>query len=391
MLIRYHSFKDARVFEKEAVSLSKMGHQVTITAGKQQGFLFEINRQPVTEKPFQQENFIYKGVHFLAYDAKFPTGKNKPLIIKNMIQDLLSDTQEYFIDKLVEKALSTDADTYHAHEWSTLYEAVQIKRLLRKKGRKVRVIFDAHELEDDNELMKLMMKEVDHLITVSDGLKEVYKERYPEIPVTVIYNSPIFQEQIPENKYMEEPFVITYEGVLTDNKGNPQKIIEIVNHCESKMESFKFKILGKLPNHPLYKEKQKKLNENPNIECDWVDFQDLPKHLSNTHVGYIYFNVNIPNMVYAMPNKFFSYLNNGVPVVVNQVPEMKNFIEKHHCGIVIEKEEPSAADYVDQFQRLYQDRNLLRKLAQNARESMRSIYCWEKMEVRLKEMYEGLK
>ncbi len=50
-----------------------------------------------------------------------------------------------------------------------------------------------------------------------------------------------------------------------------------------------------------------------------------------------------------MPNKFFSYLNNGVPVVVNQASEMKKFIEKHRCGIVIEKEEPSAADYVEQF------------------------------------------
>ncbi len=211
-LIRYHSFRDARVFEKEAVSLAKMGHHVTLVAGKQKGFVFGINRKPVQDETFQQANFIYKGVHFLTYDAKFQSGKNRTLMLKKMIQDLRLGFQKYFIDKLFEKAFSTDADVYHAHEWHTLYEAVQIKRMLRKKGRKVKVIFDAHELVEDNELIKLMMTEVDHVITVSETLKEIYIQRYPGIPVTVIYNSPLFQKKSPEINIKRIPLQLRLKG-----------------------------------------------------------------------------------------------------------------------------------------------------------------------------------
>src|SRR5690606_31760561 len=139
--------------------------------------------------------------------------------IPGMIRALQEDRQDYFIDTLYDKALSTDADVYHAHEWHTLYEAVQIKRSLRKKGRNVKVIFDAHELYAENSLMTIKMKEVDHLITVSESIKEIYMNRYPGIPVTLIYNSPSYQEEIPVKNDNEDSFTIADEGMVTEGKG----------------------------------------------------------------------------------------------------------------------------------------------------------------------------
>lgn len=62
------------------------------------------------------------------------------------------------------------------------------------------------------------MKEVDHLITVSDSIKEIYQKRYPNVPITVIYNTPSYQEELQKDKTYKNSFVIAYEGVVTYQK-----------------------------------------------------------------------------------------------------------------------------------------------------------------------------
>ncbi|MBB5150424.1 glycosyltransferase [Ureibacillus thermosphaericus] len=381
-LIRKHSFKDVRVFEKEAISLKKLGYDVTIVAGKTRGVVFGPNRSSIKDPAFKKDSFEYKGIKFLTYDIVEITYTH----INKMIKALETNTQNYFPDKLYEKALSTNADIYHAHELHTLYEAVQIKRTLRKKGKNVKVIFDAHELEANSKFLTLLMKEVDHLITVSDSIKEIYQKRYPNVPITVIYNTPSYQEELQKDKTYKNSFVIAFEGVVTYQKGDPRKIIEIANLCNKSMKNFSFEIFGRI--HPTMKERNL-ISQHPSINCKWIDYHNLPTELNKVHVGYIYFDTSNANRKYAMPNKFFSYLNNGIPVVVNQSIDMKRFIEKYQCGIVIDKVNPTAEDYYNQFYRLYQNRKLLSQMGQNARKAMKDI-CWEKMEERLSEIYKSL-
>lgn len=470
MLIRRHSFLDARVFEKEARSLKAMGHHVTVMGPKHKGRLLSISRNPIS---IRKNRFKRDGVHVVTYKANSISGKKRvALMQRRMIQNIKRRLQTYFVDHLWIKALRVKADVYHAHEWETLYEAVQIKRMLRKKKRRVKVIFDAHELEQNTLLLKLLMHEVDHIITVSDSLKRIYAKRYPKTPITVIYNSPTTNKvqitntdntaEIEDLGYINDstettetidtgtivdtadtpdkfdipdkvdtieedkakvntdhidfssvnapgpfrtattvikastkrslPFTIAYEGMLTKDKGDPYKIIQIVNRCAKSGMNVKFKILGKA----IVKNKReqinilKKIRSNRRINYTWVDFKDLPKHLANTHVGYIYFHLNDPNRVYALPNKFFSYLNSGIPVVVNNAAEMRGFINRHKCGIVINKKNPTAADYASQFIRLNANRHLLDKLSQNAMKVMQTTYCWERMEQRLARIYRSL-
>jgi glycosyltransferase involved in cell wall biosynthesis len=96
------------------------------------------------------------------------------------------------------------------------------------------------------------------------------------------------------------------------------------------------------------------------------------------------------NHDYSLPNKFFSYLNNGVPVVVNQCHAMEAFIKKHHCGYVIEKRHAAAEDYAEALLKLGNNTSKLRSMSQNARKVMEDIYSWERMEERLYRVYEEL-
>ncbi|WP_284637743.1 glycosyltransferase [Paenibacillus silviterrae] len=401
MLIRRHSFLDARVFEKEARSLAKMGHFVTIMAPKHRGHLLTIANTPNLDKAFQKERFVHEGIAFSTYNANQITDKKQvALMQQSMLQNINNGERSYFVDSLWATALHENADVYIAHEWETLYEAIQIKRWFNKRSRRVKIIFDAHELEDDNLLLKSLMREVDHIITVSDSLKNIYARRYPNIPITIIYNSPPFQEQaasfVHKNKGLTNPgtsFTIAYEGKLSKKKGDPYKIVEIVNLLNKSGMKVKFKILGNvsMANKLETEEVITQLRSHPSIEYGWVDFKDLPQHWANVDAGYIFFDLSNQNRVHALPNKFFSYLNSGTPVVVNAAAEMERFVTKHQCGIVIKKKNPTAADYAVHFLRLHRNRKLLNQLSLNAREIMRKSFSWEKMGERLFGIMKSLK
>ncbi|RIX52456.1 glycosyltransferase [Paenibacillus nanensis] len=391
-LIRRHSFLDVRVFQKEARSLAALGHEVVVMAPRFDGRLLDVNRSPLRNTEFKPEAFMHHGVHVVTYRARIA-----PPNPKAMLQDIYGGTLHYRLDALMDKAIGIGADVYHAHEPETLYEAVQAKRALRKQGKDVKVVFDAHELEADTSLLRALMQETDRLITVSDSIASIYASRYPQVPVTLIYNSPRLgadpsKEAAPPPFSAERPFTIGYEGQITREKGNPYRMLDILNKMTDAGLHVRFKILGKIMitvnSERMNLERQFKAD--PRIEYGWASYDSLGEQWNDVDAGFIYFKLNTPNRKYALPNKLFSLMNSGVPIVVNDAPAMGAVINKAECGIVIPNPLPSADAYAEQFAKLYHDRELLAAMGRRARAVMQEEYGWERMEERLKTLYEGL-
>lgn len=398
-LIRRHSFLDVRVFQKEARSLARMGYDVTVMAPRMNGQLLNVNRKPLNDAEFKADSFVHEMVNVVPYRARHVVFAPQTAGIQNKwLQYLTGVTEDFYHDELLQKAVAVGADVYHAHEPETLCEAVQAKRLLRRQGRKVKVVFDAHELELDTPLLRHLMEEVDHMITVSDGIKSIFARRYPSTPVTVIYNSPNFahpsrtEGSLASGSDAGRPFTIAYEGSLTKDKGDPHKILTIVKLLSEAGLDIKFKILGRVDagSHSDIAKIENELRGHERIEYGWAAYQDIPDHWRHVDVGYIYFNLNVQNRMLALPNKFFSLLNSGIPIVVNAAPEMSDFIQKHQCGVVINKKNAGAEDYAQQFANLYHHRDQLREMSRKASDVMRYQYGWEMMEKELAEIYASL-
>ena len=301
------------------------------------------------------------------------------------------------LDGLLDKAMAVQADVYHAHEPETLYEAVQIKRALRQQGKDVKIVFDAHELEADTSLLRALMHETDRLITVSDSIAANYANRYPHVPVTVIYNSPkqlcVPAEDTAPVIYSEErPFTIGFEGMMSREKGDPYRMINMLNKLTEAGLHIRLKILGKViitvNSERMNLERQFKTD--PRIQYGWVSYDNINEQWKDVDAGYIYFKLNTPNRKYALPNKFFSLMNSGIPIVVNNAAAMATVIHKNQCGIVIPNPSPTADEYAQQFVKLYRDRELLDAMGRRASAAMKEVYGWERMEQRLQLLYEGL-
>lgn len=398
MVVAEHPFMDARIFQKEAKSLKKQGYDVTMIVPRKNGRLFDIDGTPFN-KEFRNKVFTHEGIKIVTYHFE-----PSRAYLNNVLSDESVWERQGFQNHLTQLAIKENADIYHTHEYMSLFAGIGIKRLMKKQhGKDIKLIYDSHELTPDpldprytpdfreklKQQLLLMLEEVDYIITVSESIKKWYNTHKPAIPVEVIYNSPPLAKNYKPKQFNSTKLTVGFEGQLDDKDGRKKKIIEITDTC-AKQKDFYFKIIGgnrfgkafAVPKH---------LQERI-IQTGWVKYTHIPIYFADVDMGWIDLeNVDQSlNRNYALPNKFFSYLNNGLPIIVNKCDEMRNFIEKHHCGYVIDKTNVTAADYVEAILRLSEDKQKLLRMSKNSRSIMESTYSWEKMEERLSKVYQSL-
>ncbi|MBT2756350.1 glycosyltransferase [Mesobacillus foraminis] len=398
MLVADHPFMDSRIYKKEAKSLQKKGYKVTLIVPRKNGYLFDIDGKPFTGQ-YLNKTFKHEGIKIVTYnweDSRVPLSK--------VTGSVKAWEKEGFNNPLTQLAIKEDADIYHVHEYLSLFAGIGVKRMMKKvKGKDIKLVYDSHELTPDpidtryseparkNLLEKLfiMLKEVDCIITISDSIKSWYLTQNPGLLVEVIYNSPPLTSEYNPKEYKTDSLIACYEGNIDNKRGSQEKIFEISEIC-SKQIDFQFKVIGgirfgesiEIPDHL----------SSVITMTGWVDYYSISKHMADVDIGWIdYADIGQSlNRTYALPNKFFSFLNNGVPVVVNKCHEMESFIRNHHCGLVVDHPEATAQDYAEAFLYLHKHKEKLKDMSRNARKAMEETYSWEKMEKRLYRLYDGL-
>src|SRR5690606_6729447 len=120
-------------FQKEAKSLLEKGYRVTIVTPRKDGYLFDIDGSLFKDK-FLKDKFKHEGIKIVTYDPKIGNEK-----FKNWFHNISMKKTDSFSDPLFKIGLKQKADIYHAHEFGSLYSGVGIKRVLKKKGKKVKL------------------------------------------------------------------------------------------------------------------------------------------------------------------------------------------------------------------------------------------------------------
>ncbi|MFD2760000.1 glycosyltransferase [Lentibacillus juripiscarius] len=397
-LVSEHPFLDARIFKKEAKSLLKQGYHVTMIVPRKDGYLFDTDGSSFTER-FLDEAFTYEGINVITYGQI-----NMEKYLNELYHNLRSGGHSRFNDPLTQIGIEQEADIYHAHEFISAYSGIGIKRALAASGKQCKLIYDSHELEPDplmkqprktyrtkEQMVKHMIKELDYVITVSDSIKEWYRTIDPQLPVQVIYNSPPLAANYESKKADNPELTLVYEGVISQKRGNFQQLMSVLDRCNKKFK-LKLNIIGGGKNF----EKEYVPKIPPHLKdkvyyTGWVDYESIPEVMKDADLGWIDLDAaNSLNNRFAMPNKFFSYLNNGVPVIVNQCTDMEKLIEAHDCGYVVKKLQATTEDYVQALVHMESNRNKIRKKSIHAREAMETTYSWEHMEGKIFAIYDQL-
>lgn len=218
-----------------------------------------------------------------------------------------------------------------------------------KKIRKITLVYDAHELYPESPeiihrklvkkiwiaIEKITFKNIDICYTVSQGIADFFYKKY-HFHCSLIRNMPEFRNVEGAEKINER--YLLYQGALNIGRGLESLILAMVY----------------IKGIPLYiagggdiEDELKKLVKDNNLG-DKIKFLGKlsPSKLHHlTRHAYIGFNL-LENRglsyYYSLANKFFDYIQCGIPQLCMDFPEYKNMNSEYEVAILVSDLDPLA-------------------------------------------------
>lgn len=283
------------------------------------------------------------------------------------------------------RILFIKADAYCAIDLDTALPLVLVSGIKRKK-----LIYDAHEyFTEVPELMnrrsvqkfwlwveKLLIPRTHARYTVSQGLADLYMDKYQK-RFDVIRNVTVQASAGDINE--RNPKMLIYQGAVNEGRG-----LEAMIHC-MKDHNWELHIAGE---GDLLEEINELAASTGNREKvifhGWLSPTELKKLTKEAYVGINLLENKGLSYYHSLSNKFFDYMQVGLPQVFIGFPEYLAVNKEYEIGIPVNDLEPAKLSAA--IENLLNDTDLYRKLVQNCKEAS-GKFNWEIEEKKLLDIY----
>ena len=314
------------------------------------GFLGNLNYDTRTFNLFNSLSSKGHQVQFIGFDWLTPGFKT---IIKNNVSvKKLSKTKlslffylRFFISQL-SSCLKTKADIYFASDFFSLPACI-----IAAKIRRTKTFYDSREIytelpfHDSKPLVKklfkvlegFLIKRVENVFTTGEMDSQYIEKLYSLKKTYLLRNLPIIRKNIIpvdyHSKYNmpENGIIILYQGIIVKGRG-----IDTYFKTVQKMENLYLILLGSGEHLEFYKHLSDEFNISDRvIFVGKISQDEILNYTAGAFAGLsLIDNISINNY-YALPNKLFEYVMSGLPVIVNDLPQMKKVVEDYEIGEVI--------------------------------------------------------
>lgn len=239
-------------------------------------------------------------------------------------------------------------DVIIANDWNGLYVAAILKE---KRGWNAKVYFDAHEYFPEyrnNLFWKLFEKPLvtytlkkyrtsfDIMSTVCPSLAKKYENYFKLRPkaVRVVTNAPNYEPTLMPSRVGDKIKIIHHGIAMKERK--LERMIDMMAYLpEDKYELYFMLVLG----DKLYYDKLvQKASSYINIHfINPVPFSQIPLFTNQFDVGLFILNNDLITYRYALPNKFFEFVQARLAVAIGDSYEMKQYVKKYKLGIAADK------------------------------------------------------
>lgn len=354
---------DNRV-HKIATSLMKFGYSPKLTGRKLKNSPFlEIREYPTHRMKlvFEKGPLFYAEFNIrLFFRLLF---SNAELVLSN---DLDTLPASYFACKIRRKKL-----VYDSHEYFTEVPELISRPAVQKVWMRIE---------------KIILPKVKNAYTVCDSIAKIYFEQY-QVPFKVIRNLPQKEQKltIPDDgKIDKKNKIILYQGALNLGRG-----LECVIRSMQFIEGAELWLAGDGDIKDELKTLAKKLKVCKKIKfIGRVSFSDLKYITAQADLGISVEEDLGLNYRFALPNKLFDYIQQRIPVLVSNLPEMKKIVEGYRVGQILEKHDPKIM--ARQFQYALFDKKLRESWIENLDNAANEL-CWENEEPVLKDVFDNLR
>jgi len=259
----------------------------------------------------------------------------------------------------------------HAHDLVALPAAIDIARKTDAQ-----VIYDAHEfatLEIENEFRlatfykryteRRLVKQINGMITVSDGFSRIFAELYNIEPPVVIYNTPRFDPHDAMNRDVRsdlgfDPSVPlgVYIGGL-----NPRRALrQLVESLAYAPEMHIAKVGARNSQYEaMIEEAAAEFGVRNRLHLlDDVPPEQIVHYIRTGDFGIVTRIKFSLQQDYSMPNKLFESVFGGLPIIAGDVREIRDFLARFEVGVLMNSLDPK--DIARAIREVYARRDELR-------------------------------
>lgn len=293
----------------------------------------------------------------------------------------------------------TKADIIHAHDLDA-FTAASFYGGLKNK----RVVYDSHELYLESMGLykrpltrfiwavceRRYIKKATAVITVNDTIADILKEKYSLKDKPVVLRN--FTNK-PEGGHFDKTLagkadelkarfahILLYHGMLRKGRG-----LEMMLDVLKEKSNWAGVICGDGPlKDKLLKELKKTELASRILYAGHVKRADFVAISERCTAGFCYLEPVVPNHKYALPNKFSEYVQQGLPVIASDIPELKSLTEKWDTGISTHKKVE-----IVRFLTLLEDESEQNRFTDKLKTAAKSLN-WEAEKPTLLELYAKL-
>jgi hypothetical protein len=175
------------------------------------------------------------------------------------------------------------------------------------------------------------------ITTVAPGIAAEYEDRFGFSPRLVL-NAPLFHD--PSPKPVGNPLRLVHHGAAIRDRMLESMIRAVGGLNSASLDLY----LVRMAADPGYLDELIRVAsgyENVRIRPP-VDFDEIQKMLTNYDMGVYLLSPASFNDLHALPNKFFEFVQSGLPVIIGPSPEMAALAERYGLGAVLSDWEVSS-------------------------------------------------
>jgi len=349
---------DQRV-NRISLSLMKLGHQLTLI-GRQLPDSLPVNKRPYNVKRmrllFRKGALFYAEYNFrLFWHLLF---SNYDVLVANDLDTLLAN---YLASVIRRKTV-----VYDSHEYFTEVPELIGRNFARNTWLKIE---------------RWILPKIKHTYTVCQSIADEYNRIYG-INMQLVRNVPMHK---PDLKNLVRPDLpdtklILYQGALNVGRG-----IEYVIEAMQYIDNATLVVIGDGDVRNMLHELTDKLALNERVRfIARIPFEQLYSYTCFADVGISLQDDWGLSYRYVLPNRMFDYIQANVPVLASPLPEMQSIVNQYGIGIVVENHEIQTI--VKALKIMLSDDKLRETWKLNLKKAAQDL-CWEREEVKLKEIY----
>lgn len=358
-----HDWNDDRIFERAAVGLASLGHDVTYVAPAEKDMVAEGVRIVALPKRTRFQKHLYGPGE--AFNA-----------MKKIDADIYHFYNPNMMFKMRRWAKAGHSVFIDIHEnYEARVDALPLPAFVRKKA-----------VNWYRNLENRLCSSFQGITVVTETMA---KKLSPSgTPVLVVDNVPYLKrlEQVTLAPKDPQPTIIT-SGSHSAAR-NCMKAVEALPYIVQEVPNVKMKFVGRFQPASYEQDllqKAKELGVADHLEtAGMLPWLENFKRISSAHVGCVFYNDNLNNRV-TLPNRLYEYMYVGLAVLGEEFPEVKNVLSKNDCGEVVNSQDPK--DIAEKAIRLIKNPRQLEQYTINARNAVLKNHNFENALAQLEAFY----